>query len=112
MSKRNTIRLTETDLKRVISESVKKVLKEDFEMEDNTPDGAKDDFKRIFSIRAWSRKINTIASGLESALREGRLEDPKVLNEWLPQVIKNLRFVASNIEDDALALKENNKYNF
>lgn len=76
------------------------------------PDRAKDDYKRIFSIRAWSREINSIASGLESALQNGRLEDPKVINEWLPQVIKNLRFVASNIEDDALALKENNEFNF
>ena len=81
-------------------------------MIDSVPNREKDNYKRIFSIRAWSRKINSIASGLESALQNGRLEDPKVLNEWLPQVIKNLRFVASNIEDDALALKDNNKFDF
>ena len=32
MSKKNTIRLTESDLKRVISESVKNILKENFDM--------------------------------------------------------------------------------
>lgn len=30
MNKKNTIRLTESDLKRVISESLKRVLKEDY----------------------------------------------------------------------------------
>ena len=111
MSKK-TVRLTESDLHNIIKESVKNILKEESEMVDGVPNRDKDDYKRIFSIRAWSRKINSIVSGLENALRSGRLEDPKVLNEWLPQVIKNLRFVASNIEDDALALKENNKFNF
>ena len=112
MNRKNTIRLTESELKNIITESVKNILREDSEMEGNAPNKEKDNYKRIFSIRAWSRKINSIVSGLENALRNGRLEDPKVLNEWLPQVIENLRFVASNIEDDALALKENNKFNF
>ena len=112
MNRKNTIRLTESELKKVITESVKNILNEDSEMVGNVPNKEKDNYKRIFSIRAWSRKINSIVSGLESALQNGRLEDPKVLNEWLPQVIKNLRFVASNIEDDALALKDNNKFDF
>ena len=72
--------------------------------------GDKDDYKLIFSIRAWARKINTIVSGVESALQNGRLEDYETVRAFIPQVVKQLRFVASNIEEDAIALKDNNNF--
>lgn len=103
------IRLTETDLHRVIKETVKQVLNEDKSF-DNNGDKDKDDYKLIFNIRAWARKINTIVSGVESALQNGRLEDYETVKSFIPQVVKQLRFVASNIEEDAIALKDNNNF--
>lgn len=104
------IRLTESDLHRMIKESVREVLNEEESFLDNVGNREKDDYKLIFSIRAWVRKIHTIVSGLEDALQNGRLEDYETVRGFIPQVIKNLRFVASNIEDDANALKENNYF--
>ena len=103
------IRLTETDLHRVIKETLKQVLNEDKSF-DNNGDKDKDDYKLIFNIRAWARKINTIVSGVESALQNGRLEDYETVRAFIPQVVKQLRFVASNIEEDAIALKDNNNF--
>ena len=103
------IRLKETELKKMISESVRRVLNEDNSLDING-NKDKDDYKLIFSIRAWARKIDSIASGVESALQNGRLEDYETVRAFIPQVVKKLRFVASNIEEDALALKENNNF--
>ena len=106
---KQTIRLNESDLHRMIKESVRQVLNEDEDFGYNG-NKDKDDYKLIFSIRAWVRKIHTIVSGLEIALQNGRLEDYETVREFIPQVVKKLRFVASNIEDNAIALKDNNNF--
>lgn len=106
---KQTIRLNESDLHRMIKESVRQVLNEDEDFGYNG-NKDKDDYKLIFSIRAWVRKIHTIVSGLENALQNGRLEDYETVRGFIPQVVEKLRFVASNIEDDAIALKDNNNF--
>lgn len=107
--KQNRIRITENELKQIVAESVKKVLNEGNDIENNT-NTDKDDFRAIFSIRAYARKILSIVDGLDDALRNGRLEDYETVRGFIPQVIRNLRFVADNIEDHALMLKRNNNF--
>ncbi|MBQ7854873.1 MAG: hypothetical protein IJ352_07660 [Muribaculaceae bacterium] len=106
---KQVIRLNESDLHRMIKKSVRQVLNED-ESFDYNGNKDKDDYKLIFSIRAWVRKIHTIVSGLENALQNGRLEDYETVRGFISQVVEKLRFVASNIEDDAIALKDNNNF--
>ena len=106
---KRTIRLKESQLHNIIRESIKSMINEDESLDING-NKDKDDYKLIFSIRAWARNIDSIASGVESALQNGRLEDYETVRAFIPQVVKKLRFVASNIEEDALALKENNNF--
>lgn len=68
MSKKNTIRLTESDLKRVISESVKKVLKEEY-----TTDSNIDDFKsRAYRLSEnYIRNMHQLLKEHEDILPQG-----------------------------------------
>ncbi|MBR5323773.1 MAG: hypothetical protein IKV14_03005 [Muribaculaceae bacterium] len=56
---KQVIRLNESDLHRMIKESVRTVLRED-ESFDYNGNKDKDDYKLIFSIRAWVRKIENV----------------------------------------------------
>ena len=71
MNKKNTIRLTESDLKKVISESVKKVLKEGYD--DNPPTG----YETFFNL--GEQYANTVFKELSSKYRN--VVDVKVIKE-------------------------------
>jgi hypothetical protein len=72
MSKKNTIRLTESDLKRVISESVKRVLKEEY-----TTDSNIDDFKsRAYGLSEdYIRNIHRLLKEYEDILPQGLISE-------------------------------------
>lgn len=72
MNKKNTIRLTESDLKRVISESVKKVLKEEY-----TTDSNIDDFKsRAYGLSEnYIRNMHRLLKENEDILPQGLISE-------------------------------------
>ena len=72
MNKKNTIRLTESDLKRVISESVKRVLKEEY-----TTDSNIDDFKsRAYGLSEnYIRNMHRLLKEHEDILPQGLISE-------------------------------------
>ena len=91
MNKKQTIRLNENQfnnlLKKVVKESVRKVLNE------NNPSN------ELFSIRAWLKGIHQDVDGLEIAMENGRAE------KLLPQFIASVRFTLEHIEDEIEAMR-------
>lgn len=76
--------LSESKLKRIVSESVKRVLKES------------DDTKmRLFSIKAWMKGIHQDIDGLEIAI-----ENNRPIDKLLPQFIQGVRFQLEQMEED------------
>lgn len=68
MNKKNTIRLTESQLKRVISESIKKVLKEDIKVVDKIPN-----FDRNTSYEKYNNEW--MKTGDARTIRQKEAED-------------------------------------
>ena len=83
MNKKQVIKINENQLKKIVTESVKRVLKED-----NT-----------FSIRAWIKGIHQDIDGLEIAMENGRAD------KLLPQFIANVRYNLEHIEDEIDAMR-------
>lgn len=72
MNKKNTIRLTESDLKRVISESVKKVLRERYEDESNNFGERVKDIMRcvLHDIKTAESRLYSVANSRNKGIHE------------------------------------------
>jgi hypothetical protein len=84
MSKKNTIRLTESDLKRVITESVKKVLRESednpFAWDGKYADGGSD--MNYDEVNDLGRELlNTWGNFAKSLVRSGFIQENRALVE-------------------------------
>ena len=89
MDKKQVIRINENQLRQIVTESVKRVLKE----ESNTPQSL------LFSIRAWIKGIHQEIDKFDIANENGRGDI------ILPQFINNLRNILQQIDDECKELK-------
>jgi len=99
---KNTIKLNENQLAKLVENSVKKILKENFNMVDNPQDYA-DEYSQEYpeEVYEWGRKVQQL--GLELSRICGQYRDNQELYETLKEIESEYNAVCGDLNTYGIA---------